>query len=130
MWRMPVTMPARTSRSVVTPRGAGGGQSRLLRHELRWWRSAGIAVERLRLPRRTGAARSCAARGVLLRLDRSAAAPGLGQFGDQELQDAGARAGLGDEALYSAGGRCGTSFRLAYVNAYDDTSEGVDQPHF
>jgi hypothetical protein len=37
---------------------------------------------------------------------------------------------LGDEALYSAGGRCGTSFRLAYVNAYDDTSEGVDQPHF
>ncbi|MCX4427100.1 hypothetical protein [Streptomyces mirabilis] len=37
---------------------------------------------------------------------------------------------LGDEALYSAGGRCGTSFRLAYVNAYDDRSDGVDQPHF
>ncbi|MFD9285696.1 hypothetical protein ACFWD7_52525 [Streptomyces mirabilis] len=37
---------------------------------------------------------------------------------------------LGDETLYSAGGRCGTSFRLTYVNAYDVTSEGVDQPHF
>ncbi|MGW2613037.1 hypothetical protein ACWC4A_53665 [Streptomyces mirabilis] len=37
---------------------------------------------------------------------------------------------LGDEALYSASGRCGTSFRLAYVNAYDNTGDGVDQPHF
>ncbi|MGW3099677.1 hypothetical protein ACWDCC_40265 [Streptomyces sp. NPDC001102] len=37
---------------------------------------------------------------------------------------------LGGEALYSAGGRCGSSLRLVYVNAYDDTSDGVDQPHF
>ncbi|MFI9809991.1 hypothetical protein ACIHEJ_37800 [Streptomyces sp. NPDC052301] len=37
---------------------------------------------------------------------------------------------LGDEALYSDGGRCGQSFRLAYVNAYDNTSDGADQPHF
>ncbi|MCI3277019.1 hypothetical protein [Streptomyces cylindrosporus] len=37
---------------------------------------------------------------------------------------------LGDEALYSDGGRCGPTFRLAYVNAYDNTSDGADQPTF
>ncbi|MER7178537.1 hypothetical protein ABT404_03440 [Streptomyces hyaluromycini] len=37
---------------------------------------------------------------------------------------------LGDEGLYGDTGRCGTKFRLAYVNAYDSTSDGADQPHF
>ncbi|MFF9607819.1 hypothetical protein ACF1GY_37140 [Streptomyces sp. NPDC014684] len=37
---------------------------------------------------------------------------------------------LGDEALYGDTGRCGPKFRLAYVNAYDNTSDGADQPHF
>ncbi|MFJ2610046.1 hypothetical protein ACIO13_34550 [Streptomyces sp. NPDC087425] len=37
---------------------------------------------------------------------------------------------LGDEALYSAGGECGPRIRLAYINAYDNTSEGADEPHF
>ncbi|MFD0068760.1 hypothetical protein, partial [Streptomyces sp. NPDC127574] len=37
---------------------------------------------------------------------------------------------LGDEALYSSGGHCGPTFRLAYVNAYDNTSDGADRPHF
>lgn len=37
---------------------------------------------------------------------------------------------LGDEALYASRGHCGPSFRLAYVNAYDNTKDGADQPNF
>ncbi|WP_143074917.1 hypothetical protein [Streptomyces mangrovisoli] len=37
---------------------------------------------------------------------------------------------LGDEGLYGDSGHCGPKLRLVYVNAYDDTDDGADQPHF
>ncbi len=37
---------------------------------------------------------------------------------------------LGDKALTGDSGRCGPRFRLAYINAYDRTGDGADQPDF
>ncbi|MGW7610965.1 hypothetical protein ACWGKW_27565 [Streptomyces sp. NPDC054766] len=37
---------------------------------------------------------------------------------------------LGDEGLYGDSGHCGPKLRLVYVNAYDNTGDGADQPDF
>ncbi|MFG3283430.1 hypothetical protein [Streptomyces sp. NPDC048111] len=37
---------------------------------------------------------------------------------------------LGEQALFGSTGSCGARFRLAYVNAYDSSGDGVSQPHF
>lgn len=37
---------------------------------------------------------------------------------------------IGDTRLFDTAGRCSTKARLAYVNAYDDSKDGADQPTF
>ncbi|MFE7234661.1 hypothetical protein ACWCRF_27695 [Streptomyces sp. NPDC002405] len=37
---------------------------------------------------------------------------------------------IGDEALHSAGGVCRPKYKFAFINAYDNSGEGADQPHF
>ncbi|MFF9378179.1 hypothetical protein ACF1BB_27085 [Streptomyces griseoluteus] len=44
--------------------------------------------------------------------------------------EAAAHQALGEQRLFSFVGRCGSSARLAYVNAYDNTGDGNSQPDF
>ncbi|MEU1536028.1 hypothetical protein [Streptomyces fagopyri] len=37
---------------------------------------------------------------------------------------------IGDETLWGDTGRCGPRMRLAYINAYDSSGDGADQPTF